>query len=405
MATTVVVKLLGRNIGYNTFQNKIYNLWRLATPFKLMDVEHGYFLVKFQSNEDFEKVPPKGHGLPSLPDFPYKKKILEEIGGLIGRLAKLDYNTDSKSRGRFARMTDYINLDKALILNIMVNGFIQRVEYEALPLICFGYGRYDHLKNICPHSVSNLDQPREKEVPPVVSVEGKEEEVFGSWMVVERKSRKLSTDQRESKAKKSGTGFTGNFFPKRGIHYGSSGVGSESVKRPWGPPANVLNGSFSEDSRPSPRDQSAAKEINGPNNNSFPASLGSPSPGVNKINPEAEPTSKSLEISTNLDSFNSQFGTTSHINPTFEGPTETKGTRELKDVARDPRVLLLGAEGTSTEPVGGRGGRFKVAGNSRVPLVDAMNPMAELICDQIGSSFGTDAANTVSDSRKDLENP
>nr|KJB13912.1 hypothetical protein B456_002G101500 [Gossypium raimondii]KJB13913.1 hypothetical protein B456_002G101500 [Gossypium raimondii] len=82
-----------------------------------------------------------------------------------------------------------------------------------------------------------------------------------------------------------------------------------------------------------------------------------------------------------------------------------KGTRELKDVARDPRVLLLGAEGTSTEPVGGRGGRFKVAGNSRVPLVDAMNPMAELICDQIGSSFGTDAANTVSDSRKDLENP
>ncbi|MBA0676282.1 hypothetical protein Goari_017772 [Gossypium aridum] len=168
MATTVV-KILGRNIGYNTFQNKIYNL------------------------------------LPSLPDFPYKKKIFEEIGGLIGRVAKLDYNTDSKSRGRFARMTDYINLDKALILNIMVNGFIQRVEYEALPLICFGYGRYDHLKNICPHSVSNSDQPREKEVPPVGSVEGKEEEVFGSWMVVERKSQKLSTEKRESKAKKSGT--------------------------------------------------------------------------------------------------------------------------------------------------------------------------------------------------------
>ncbi|MBA0641710.1 hypothetical protein Goklo_026231 [Gossypium klotzschianum] len=82
-----------------------------------------------------------------------------------------------------------------------------------------------------------------------------------------------------------------------------------------------------------------------------------------------------------------------------------KGTRELKDVARDQRVLLLGAEGTSTEPLGGRGGRFKVAGNSRVPLVDAMNPMAELISDQIGSSFGTDAANTVGDTQKDLENP
>ncbi|PPD95053.1 hypothetical protein GOBAR_DD07927 [Gossypium barbadense] len=368
--------------------------------------------------------------LPSLPDFPYKKKILEEIGGLIGRLAKLDYNTDSKSRGRFARMTDYINLDKALILNIMVNGFIQRVEYEALPLICFDYGRYDHLKNICPHSVSNLDQPREKEVPPVGSVEGKEEEVFGSWMVVERKSRKLSTDQRESKAKKSGT--CSKIWKAKFRLWAERGC---CFFRPWGPPANVLNGSSSEDSRPSPRDQSAAKEINGPNNNSFPASLGSPSPGVfielvqrnlgpsqkghlvvNKINPEAEPTSKSLEISTNLDSFNSQFARHHTLilplrdRPRLRTKIVTleiwgKGTRELKDVARDPRVLLLGAEGTSTEPVGGRGGRFKVAGNSRVPLVDAMNPMAELISDQIGSSFGTDAANTVGDTRKDLENP
>ncbi|TYJ48889.1 hypothetical protein E1A91_A01G096100v1, partial [Gossypium mustelinum] len=53
----------------------------------------------------------------------------------------------------------------------------------------------------------------------------------------------------------------------------------------------------------------------------------------------------------------------------------------------------------------GCSGRFKVAGNSRVPLVDAMNPMTKLISEQIGSSFGTDAANIVRDSQKNLENP
>ncbi|KAH1047352.1 hypothetical protein J1N35_038136 [Gossypium stocksii] len=46
-----------------------------------------------------------------LPGFLYKRKIFEEIGGLVGRGAKLVYNTDNKSRGRFARMTGFVNLD------------------------------------------------------------------------------------------------------------------------------------------------------------------------------------------------------------------------------------------------------------------------------------------------------
>lgn len=84
--------------------------------------------------------------LPGLLGFLYKRKILEEIGGFIGRVEKLDYNRNSRSRGRFAQMAIYVNLDKPLIPQILVNRTVQRVEYEALPLICFGCGRNGHMK-------------------------------------------------------------------------------------------------------------------------------------------------------------------------------------------------------------------------------------------------------------------
>ncbi|TYI56083.1 hypothetical protein E1A91_D11G185000v1 [Gossypium mustelinum] len=72
--------------------------------------------------------------LPRLLGFLYKRKILEEIGGMIGKVSKIDFNTDSRMRGKFARMKVY-------------------VEFESLTVICFGCGRYDHLKDVC------LNQP------------------------------------------------------------------------------------------------------------------------------------------------------------------------------------------------------------------------------------------------------
>lgn len=56
MATTVVVKLLGRNISYRVLHSGISNLWRPSQPFQLMDVENGYYLVRFQSKVDYNMV-------------------------------------------------------------------------------------------------------------------------------------------------------------------------------------------------------------------------------------------------------------------------------------------------------------------------------------------------------------
>ncbi|KAK5838563.1 hypothetical protein PVK06_007294 [Gossypium arboreum] len=60
MAMTVVIKLLDRNIGFLSLQDKISNLWRPSMSFHLMDIENGYFLVKFHSKEDYDKVLSQG---------------------------------------------------------------------------------------------------------------------------------------------------------------------------------------------------------------------------------------------------------------------------------------------------------------------------------------------------------
>ncbi|PPR98312.1 hypothetical protein GOBAR_AA22363 [Gossypium barbadense] len=53
--------------------------------------------------------------LPGLPGFMYKRMILEEIGGIVRKVAKLDFKMNSKTRGRFSRMAVFINLDKPLV--------------------------------------------------------------------------------------------------------------------------------------------------------------------------------------------------------------------------------------------------------------------------------------------------
>ncbi|KAH1090968.1 hypothetical protein J1N35_018225 [Gossypium stocksii] len=56
MELTVVVKLLGRNIGYAALNNRIRSLWNPSKPFHLMDIENGYYLAKFQYVADYNKV-------------------------------------------------------------------------------------------------------------------------------------------------------------------------------------------------------------------------------------------------------------------------------------------------------------------------------------------------------------
>ncbi|KAK8502910.1 hypothetical protein V6N12_054137 [Hibiscus sabdariffa] len=178
---TLVVKLLGRRIGYTTMSTKIYEIWESQQALRLMDIENDYFLITFKLRSDYLKVLAGGPwtifghyltvqqwspefstatshptqvmvwiSLPGLPVPLYKKSLIEEIGESIGHVIKLDYQMEWGRRGRFARLAISIDLSKPLVSKIMVNGKIQLIEYESLPLICFHCGRYGHAQESCP---------------------------------------------------------------------------------------------------------------------------------------------------------------------------------------------------------------------------------------------------------------
>ncbi|KAH1129817.1 hypothetical protein J1N35_001195 [Gossypium stocksii] len=54
MELTVVVKLLGRNIGYGPLLNRITDLWKPTKSFHLMDIANGYYLIRFQNRVDYD---------------------------------------------------------------------------------------------------------------------------------------------------------------------------------------------------------------------------------------------------------------------------------------------------------------------------------------------------------------
>ncbi|KAH1107798.1 hypothetical protein J1N35_011566 [Gossypium stocksii] len=62
MSTSVVLKMLGRNLGITTLHNRLYGIWKPSMPFQLMDIEKGYFLTKFQSPADYDMVLSQGLG-------------------------------------------------------------------------------------------------------------------------------------------------------------------------------------------------------------------------------------------------------------------------------------------------------------------------------------------------------
>ncbi|MBA0598271.1 hypothetical protein Gorai_008042, partial [Gossypium raimondii] len=104
--------------------------------------------------------------------------------------------TDNRIRGRFAHLAVFSNLEKPLIFQVLVDGAVQRVEYEAFLTICFGCGKYGYVKDLCPMLVvhQTLESPSEVvNIGSNATTGGAVEETglkFNPWMLVERRSRR-----------------------------------------------------------------------------------------------------------------------------------------------------------------------------------------------------------------------
>ncbi|MBA0642572.1 hypothetical protein Goklo_026929, partial [Gossypium klotzschianum] len=53
-----------------------------------------------------------------VPGFLYKRRVQDEIESFVGKVARLDLKTNSRTRGRFVRMVVYVDLDKPLISQV-----------------------------------------------------------------------------------------------------------------------------------------------------------------------------------------------------------------------------------------------------------------------------------------------
>ncbi|KAL9416731.1 hypothetical protein AB3S75_039842 [Citrus x aurantiifolia] len=185
LQSTVVVKLLGRMIGYKALCSRLEILWPNIGGYSVIDLDNGYFLVKLRkegeadfvltegpwlvaghyltvqpwsphfdsSNEKIDKIT-AWIRLPGMPLHYYHKKIIRMLGHVIEKVIKIDYNTELATRGKFARIAVEVSLGSPLISQFLLDGRIQRIEYEALPTICFGCGKYGHISSSCPDNLS-----------------------------------------------------------------------------------------------------------------------------------------------------------------------------------------------------------------------------------------------------------
>ncbi|XP_028066485.1 uncharacterized protein LOC114269382 [Camellia sinensis] len=147
----LIVRLLGRNIGYNLFVNRIRKLWNLQAGFETLDIGNGFFIVKFEMMEDYSKVFTGGPWIvmdryvtvckwqpdfksdeaeadttaiwvrfPNLPIEYYDEKVLYHISKVLGNPLKVDIKTAMVARGKYARVCVEMDLRKPLISHLTI---------------------------------------------------------------------------------------------------------------------------------------------------------------------------------------------------------------------------------------------------------------------------------------------
>ncbi|KAL7173820.1 hypothetical protein ACSBR2_033142 [Camellia fascicularis] len=126
--------------------SKVRKIWDIQGDFEAIDLDSGFFLLKFQMKEDCSYVYTGGpwivldHYLtvwkwtpdfkpsaakettsalwvrfPQLPIEYYDEKMLFHIAKTIGKPLKIDLNTTTSSRGKYARVCIEMDLNKPLI--------------------------------------------------------------------------------------------------------------------------------------------------------------------------------------------------------------------------------------------------------------------------------------------------
>ncbi|GMP89185.1 hypothetical protein CsSME_00040863 [Camellia sinensis var. sinensis] len=181
---SLIVKLMGRSLGYTYLMDRLKNIWKLNSTFFGIDLGNHFFLMKFQDAADLNKVLNEGLWfvgknflaircweldfqpekasfsttvvwvrLHSLPSEYYDHQILRRIGIKLGKVLKVDFHTENGDRGRFSRLCVQIDLGKPLIAKLSVGSILIKIAYEGINAICFHCGMIGHKSSECPSQV------------------------------------------------------------------------------------------------------------------------------------------------------------------------------------------------------------------------------------------------------------
>ncbi|MBA0830289.1 hypothetical protein Goarm_014831 [Gossypium armourianum] len=177
---TLATKVFG---NYQFLNQKLVQLWNPLGIMKMIDLGCDFFLINFNTEEDYDNVFWGGPWLIGgkfitvriwTPEFRaseakldkvaiwvqlielqieyYDSGILHKIGTSIGKLVKVDNYILVMERGKFARICVEINLDKPLVKEIFMEARKQRLCYEGVEKLCFSCGRIGHGREYCPEA-------------------------------------------------------------------------------------------------------------------------------------------------------------------------------------------------------------------------------------------------------------
>lgn len=165
---------------------------------EIVDVGHGFYMVKFDELGDREKVIGGcpwiifDHYLavrPWKPDFIaseikidstmawirfpslgmeyYDKNVLMALASAVGKPIRVDIRTIEASRGKFARVCVELDLNRPVVGKVWFRNHWFNVEYEGLHLLCNKCGSYGHIAPNCQapeqsHAACSNNESQEK---------------------------------------------------------------------------------------------------------------------------------------------------------------------------------------------------------------------------------------------------
>jgi hypothetical protein len=176
----VIVKLLGRRIGYKALETRLKQMWVRKGVISIIDLSNDYYLVAFTHEDDqyaalmdgpwfiydhyltVKEWSPNFHPetdtiekvavwmrITGLPIEYYDARILNFIGNRVGKTVKVDKNTLLQERGKYARLCVQVDLTKPLLAMFTIKGRKYNVEYEGLHMLCLTCGKFGHYKEGC----------------------------------------------------------------------------------------------------------------------------------------------------------------------------------------------------------------------------------------------------------------